>query len=318
MDESLRRELVDSTRGLVSSGPDGLGLAALEEFGWAELLEDNPELAVATMFEEIGRASATSSALDLLVRATVPDLAARWPFTLCRLVSAPPTVVSTGDSVDVEGFVLGNVSTVTVVAAWHPTADAVPVLDVTGAKMVAVDGLDPSKQLQMVTMSGAAVLDICSGESADRFQAAIMRATAYEQLGAARAILDIACEHVRDRHQFGRPIGSYQAVQHRLAEVFVAAEAAAAALDASWDTHTDLAVPVAAALASDASTLAVRHGLQVCGGMGFTEEFSFAPQIKRAVLLADLFWSQRELRHVIGERASGVQPLVRLGNFDGD
>jgi alkylation response protein AidB-like acyl-CoA dehydrogenase len=94
--------------------------------------------------------------------------------------------------------------------------------------------------------------------------------------------------------------------------VFVATEAADSALEASWFSHLDVSVPAAALLAAQAAGLAVKHGLQVCGGMGFSDEFSYADQIRRAVLLADLFWSESELAQRVGARVAAEKIMPRL------
>lgn len=316
MDEGFLRELGESTRELIATAPDGLTSTALAEFGWDDVLAENPEEAVASLFHEIGSEVGATAALDLVVRQAAPALAECWPFTVCRLTAVPETSLTVGATVDTRGILPGCGSdTPNTVVAWHPSVETVAVLDLRASRATVEDlhGVDPSKRLRTLIASDARVLDVCDSSSAAAFQHAIMRASAYEQLGAAWAILAVAGQHVRERRQFGRQIGAYQAVQHRLADVFVAVETAKAALEASWSAEADVAVPTAALLAERAAALAVKHGLQVCGGMGFTEEFTFSGQIRRAVLLADLFWSETELAHTIGERVGGGRTLPRLG-----
>ncbi|MEV0685277.1 acyl-CoA dehydrogenase family protein [Nocardia sp. NPDC050378] len=314
MDDDLRRELVESTRELIARTPDGLTATVLEEFGWDDVLAEHPEEAVASMFQEIGSAASASAALDLVILRAAPALAEFGPFTVCRLAAVPEPLIP-GASIELRGYLTacGAAAPATAVA-WHPAADTVAVLDLpgSGTEVDDVAGVDPSKRLRTIVAPQARVWEICDGATASAIRHSIMRANAYEQLGVARAILAVAAEHVRERRQFGQQIGAYQAVQHRLADVFVAAESAQEALDASWSAAADIAVPTAALLAARTAALAVQHGLQVCGGMGFTEEFSFAAQIRRSVLLADLYWSEGELAHTIGERIGAGGTLPRL------
>lgn len=314
MDEEFLRQLAESTRELLGSRPDGLTVTSLQEFGWDDLLDENPQAAVASMFEEVGAAAATTAALDLIVRHAAPALAGYWPFTACRLTTVSESLLVPDTTVEIRGVLSGSGSVVPeTVVAWHPSVHTIAVLDLRGTdpEMQDLGGVDPSKRLRTLRVA-ARVVSVADSATTTAVHYAIMRACAYEQLGAARTILAVAAEHVRERRQFDRPIGAYQAVQHRLADVFVAAEAATAALEASWLSQLDIAVPTAALLSAHTAAAAVTHGLQVCGGMGFTEEFSFSGQIRRAVLLADLYWSETELAQRIGERVRAGTTLPRL------
>ncbi|MFZ4738397.1 MAG: acyl-CoA dehydrogenase family protein [Bradymonadia bacterium] len=113
-------------------------------------------------------------------------------------------------------------------------------------------------------------------------------ALAAEQAGGARRCLDLAVEHARTRTQFGRPIGSFQAVQHHCADVYVLVESARSACE--WAgyvaTHSPEALPNAAALAKayccEAYWQAAATSLQVHGGIGFTWEHEIHLHLKRA------------------------------------
>jgi hypothetical protein len=112
-----------------------------------------------------------------------------------------------------------------------------------------VHGLDPGLGLVEVTAAiswtDAEVAPVPWPEAV----AAGQRALAHELVGASRAMLALAREHALERIQFGRPIASFQAVRHRLAESLVAIEAADAALAGAWDERTPFAAGVAKALA---------------------------------------------------------------------
>ncbi|MEU7907158.1 acyl-CoA dehydrogenase family protein [Actinoplanes sp. NPDC049118] len=122
-------------------------------------------------------------------------------------------------------------------------------------------------------------------------------ACAAQLLGAGRAMLEAAVGYATRRTQFGRPIGQFQAVQHRLADVAVALEfarpllyAAAAAL-AGGDTHADADRDVSAAkvACADAAHRAARAALQVHGALGYTQEHGLGRWLTRIRVLA-LAW----------------------------
>jgi alkylation response protein AidB-like acyl-CoA dehydrogenase len=99
---------------------------------------------------------------------------------------------------------------------------------------------------------------------------------------------------LKERRQFGRPIGEFQGLQHRAAMLYVDLELARAALmkalnalDSGGDASA--AVAVAKAKCGNAATLAVQEGVQMHGGMGMTDEFDIGLFMKRARVLQELF-----------------------------
>lgn len=133
--------------------------------------------------------------------------------------------------------------------------------------------------------------------------------------GSARAMLSLACRHALDRVQFGKPIASFQAVRHRLAETLVAIEGAEATLSLPGVDNPDLTALLAKAAAGKAALTAARHCQQVLGGIGFTEEHDLHHHVKRVLVLDGLLGSSRELtrRAGAGLRARGSAP--RLANL---
>jgi Acyl-CoA dehydrogenase, C-terminal domain len=131
-------------------------------------------------------------------------------------------------------------------------------------------------------------------------------------VGTSRAMLALARQHALDRVQFGRPVASFQAVRHRLAETLVAIEGAEATLLVADD---DLCCLLAKAAAGQAALTAARHCQQVLGGIGFTAEHDLHRHVRRALVLDGLLGSSRELtRHAGAElRKRGSAPrLVAL------
>jgi hypothetical protein len=132
-------------------------------------------------------------------------------------------------------------------------------------------------------------------------------------VGASRAMLSLARRHAVDRVQFGRPVASFQAIRHRLAETLVAIEGAEATLLAAAAAEPDeLSFLLAKAAAGQAALIAARHCQQVLGGIGFTAEHELHRHIKRALLLDGLLGSSRELTREAGAvlRAKGFAPRL--------
>jgi alkylation response protein AidB-like acyl-CoA dehydrogenase len=111
---------------------------------------------------------------------------------------------------------------------------------------------------------------------------------AITMVGACQRILDLVLEHVSSRYQFGVPIGSFQAVQHKAADMHVAVQRArslayfAALTISADDPRRRLAAAMAKASAGECQSLVFRHGLQLHGAMGFTWENDLQFALKRA------------------------------------
>jgi alkylation response protein AidB-like acyl-CoA dehydrogenase len=115
-------------------------------------------------------------------------------------------------------------------------------------------------------------------------------ATAAESLGASERVLEMAVEHAKERVQFGKPIGSFQAVKHRCADMLVDVEGMRSTVyHAAWsiaagDPDASVAASVAKTWAADAARRVMASGLQVHGGIGFTWEHDLHFFLKRAQL----------------------------------
>jgi alkylation response protein AidB-like acyl-CoA dehydrogenase len=112
---------------------------------------------------------------------------------------------------------------------------------------------------------------------------------ALEAVGIGKKALELGIEHAQNREQFGRKIGVYQAVSHRLADTFVETELARSlAYWAAWcvaedDEQAPIAVAAAKAYGSDAAVAACERSIQVHGGIGFTWEHVLQEYYKRAL-----------------------------------
>jgi hypothetical protein len=140
------------------------------------------------------------------------------------------------------------------------------------------------------------------------------RALGWWLIGSARAMLALARRHALDRVQFGRPIATFQAVRHRLAETLVAIEGAEATLLLPGDDNPDLTALLAKAAAGKAALTAARQCQQVLGGIGFTEEHDLHHHLKRVLVLDGLLGSSRELTRKAGAglRARGSAPRLAV------
>ena len=146
-----------------------------------------------------------------------------------------------------------------------------------------LDTVDPSRNLARVTFDGTAAELL--GDARDAWadvgtvlnRAAVM--LAFEQIGGAQKALDMAVAYAKERFAFGRPIGSFQALKHMMADMYVALRLAESnCYYAAWALSTnDAELPLAAATARVSATqayqLCARDNIQVHGGMGFTWEF---------------------------------------------
>jgi alkylation response protein AidB-like acyl-CoA dehydrogenase len=165
--------------------------------------------------------------------------------------------------------------------------------DATIDPLTAVDG---SRSLATVELDGTPATAI--GEPTDRLGRALEEAAialALEMVGTAQTIFDITLEYAKHRFQFGVPIGSFQAVKHKLANMMVAIERAratcyfAAATIAEDDPRRALAASMAKAAAGDAQRLVGQDGIQLLGGIGYTWEHDMHLYVKRVRSSEPLF-----------------------------
>jgi alkylation response protein AidB-like acyl-CoA dehydrogenase len=146
----------------------------------------------------------------------------------------------------------------------------------------------------------------------------IQVALAAELVGVAQRTMEMAVEYAKDRQQFGRPIGAYQAVSHRCAQMLLETEGArACTLYASWAAdHEPESLPLAASMAkayaSDAGWRVAASSLQVHGGIGFTWEHDLHFFLKRARTDGALFGSAREHRDRVAELAGLSQSAAAV------
>lgn len=172
-----------------------------------------------------------------------------------------------------------------------------------------VQSLDPTHPQAIVTFNdadAALVGELGDGERVAReLGVAGALCLAAEQLGGADRCLEIAVEHAKQREQFGRPIGSFQAVKHHCADMLVRVESARTAVlyaAWAWDQGAEdriVSAAVAKAAATDAYWDNARMCIQVLGGIGFTHEHPAQLHFKRATATGQMFGSTAALRESV-------------------
>ncbi|MFQ6392793.1 acyl-CoA dehydrogenase family protein [Nocardia sp. KC 131] len=153
--------------------------------------------------------------------------------------------------------------------------------------------LDPTRRRADLTFDrcpAIALTDVDATEAtAARLGELATLALACENTGIVDRLLEMTVDYARTRHQFGRPIGSFQAVKHRLADLLVTLERArsasryAAAIYAQDPGSASLAVAVAGAVCTDAAVHAAAEAIQLHGGVGFTWEHPAHSYFRRAM-----------------------------------
>jgi alkylation response protein AidB-like acyl-CoA dehydrogenase len=183
-----------------------------------------------------------------------------------------------------------------------------------GLTRTALPTLDPTRRQARLEYRGVAARPLRTAEDGWDLVAAVLRhgiaALAAEQVGVASRALDMAVEYAKVRHQFGRAIGSFQAVKHLLADVLLEVEAArAAAYAALLAVQEGVEVPAATSLAkafcSEACLQATEANIQVHGGIGFTWEHPAHLYFKRAKTSQLLFGDPARHRELLAQ-AIGV------------
>jgi alkylation response protein AidB-like acyl-CoA dehydrogenase len=178
-----------------------------------------------------------------------------------------------------------------------------------GVTVTPEESIDPTRRLSSVRFDGVAVAPEATlpGAVAD-YEWVFLRACvalAAESTGIAQRSLEMAVEYAKDRQQFGRPIGAYQAVSHRCAQMLLEAENSRSAVyGAAWAADAEpeslpLAASMAKAYASDAGWRVPNAAIQVHGGIGFTWEHDLHFFLKRgrsnAATLGDAHWHRERV-----------------------
>jgi len=298
------------------TGYDGAVWSAMADQGWLaiELPEDDGGLGLgmvelAVLCEEIGRRLVAAPFLPTIValgalcgdEARADSGTKEWREALGQgeavgCVAAAPgpdrlTVAAADGQVRLSGQ--------TAPVAYAPSADVAVVLadgGVYGVDLRAegrpapLSAMDRTRELGVLAFDGTPARFLGGEEAAALLLDRAATLASAEMLGAADHVLALTVQYAKDRVQFGKPIGSFQAVKHMLADALVDVEGMrSTAYYAAWcaaagDAERSLAASMAKAWCSDASRRVMAAGLQVHGGIGFTWEHDMHLYLKRAQL----------------------------------
>ncbi|ROO84613.1 alkylation response protein AidB-like acyl-CoA dehydrogenase [Actinocorallia herbida] len=278
---------------VVAAGLGTAGLAVPEDKGgagasWRE---------VAVVLEELGRAAAPVPYFGSAVLGVAALLEGDDPALLEAAASGERVVTLAvpfgAHRPGPQGPVVAGVAdAVTADVLLLPEEDGLYAYDASDVSVTPVVSLDQTRPLADLDFTGASGRRVAGPETAGRAWTIGAALLASEQLGVAEQCLETTVEYVKTRHQFARPIGSYQAVKHRLADLWltVAQARAAARYAASCAATGDPDLAVAAAVAqshcSEAALRAAEECVQLHGGIGFTWEAPAHLWLKRAKALS--------------------------------
>ena len=179
--------------------------------------------------------------------------------------------------------------------------EGVHLVERASAEITPLPTFDRTRRMADVRFDGAATR-IGDGAAARRARDIGLVALAGEQTGGARRIFDITVDYARERHQFGRAIGSFQAIKHMAADLLLEAESAtSAARDAARQVAEgavgkDAAVALAAFACADAFLRCAKDGIQMHGGIAFTWDHPAHLYLRRARSGVQLFGDSRVWR----------------------
>jgi len=325
MDLDTREMLRASLRPLLSDRGDGRLLAArLAELGWDDVLAEDATTAHRILFAVRGEVLSDADALGPLLAATVAEVA-DMPDAARAVVVLPPTL----DVSRPAGHVQGSELLVDGLALSTPPAGAcllVPAVVDDGfrlaitpcpAQVAAVSGVDPDLGLTQIAgtvdagdvtwISGAPAVDAC-----DAAVAAGRWALAAELCAIGARVISEAVEYTKERTQYGRPIGSFQALQHRLASAHASVVGATHVVDEAARSGSGWDALVAKYLAGRAAEFACTQAQQSYGAIGFTWEHDFHRSLRRTYSLDRILGGWRELESEIGRtlQRTGVVPKI--------
>lgn len=317
---------ISAEHGGVGAGPLELCVIA-EELGAA--LAPVPFLSSIGLCAELIRQAAS----EAQQRQWLPQLASGESIGCFALVEAPGRIapdqiaaqVTNGRLTGSKLAVLdGDVADVALVAAQ--SAGAIRLfrvdLNASGVRREPLSTIDPSRGQVRLVFESVAAEPLPAGDWA-AIESALDRAAvllAFEQIGGAAKALDMARAYARERFAFGRPIGSFQALQHKLVDMYVALVLARSnSYYAAWAmAHDADALPGAAAAArisaSQAYQLCARENIQVHGGSGFSWDLDCHLHYRRAHLLAVCLggttqWQDRLIDAMLAQRHHSARVL---------
>ncbi|MDR3659481.1 MAG: acyl-CoA/acyl-ACP dehydrogenase [Mycobacterium sp.] len=260
--------------------------------------------------------------------AGIAEGAARVALTVGPLEDTSPRVTREGDvwrlSGDESAVLEADTADRFIVAAHTDAGVGLFVVDRAdaGVEVTNLDSLDVTRPVAAVSWRQALAIPLgpvgnpaAAGPVLTQLQDLTRLALAADAVGGAQHLLDISVDYAKTRIQFGRPIGAFQALKHRCADLFVAVQAATAAVEAAFEglDESRSPVPVSAAVAAitalEAYWQAVRTAIQMHGGLALTWEHEIQLYAKRATAS----------QHLLGnpdEELARLTDLVLAADYD--
>ena len=314
------------------------GLVVPEEHGGAGL----GPVEMSVLLEEMGRMLTPGPFFASVVMATnaiatiatpeqraelLPALAAGEKVATMAVFETPrgwdPAAPSTTAKRDSRGWALtgekrfvlaGHSADYLLVTATTPDGLGVFVVDAgaDGVEIAQTNVLDPTRRQATLSLKGVVVDNgsrLGDGDATDGVRRTLALATAAlasEQVGGAQRCMELSVEYAKTRHQFGRPIGSYQAIKHRCANMLMKVESARSAAYHAARVTDDaaefrVAAPLAGSICSEAYVWVAGETIQVHGGIGFTWEHDAHLYLKRAKSSSLLLGSPHYQRDLLGQ-----------------
>jgi alkylation response protein AidB-like acyl-CoA dehydrogenase len=297
----------------------------VDQEAWRELAEagvfalrtpDDPAMAMgmaeaAIVFEELGRALVPGPLIATHMAAALGAVAgAATGDAIVGVVRRPGSVGRKA----IEGVLVSHLRSLDVLLVVNEDDAEITAVD---AATVAADpvehSLDPlSPMWHVKDLPRGDALGVGVGADVQRWQRDETVLSGAMCVGLAAATLELAVAYAKERQQFGRPIGSFQAVKHLCADMLVRVETARAAVHAAAVTidqpdvgDADRAAAGAGLLAAEAAAANSRACIQVHGGMGFTWEVPVHLYLMRALVLADGIRPPRALAERVAEAYGG-------------
>jgi alkylation response protein AidB-like acyl-CoA dehydrogenase len=299
-------------RAAVEGGEDGSGLwATMVELGWPAMAVPESDggmgataVELAIVLEEGGYAAEPTPLLATTTQFT-PLVRALGDADQCREllggIAAGRTGAVAADGVEAEPeggrwrlagcapWVVDGDRADEIVVLTASEAFVVPGTEATATRIAT---FDRSVHVASVRFDGVVVPAerrlAWSDEAVDAARQEAVAGLAAAMVGTCQRIVDLTVEYVKQRHQFGVPIGSFQAVKHKAVDMFVAVQRArvlaqfAALTIAAGDPRQAVAASMAKAAAGDCQQVVFQHGLQLFGGLGYTWENDLQLFLKRA------------------------------------
>jgi alkylation response protein AidB-like acyl-CoA dehydrogenase len=311
MDANELQLLNETLFGLAESERNGLITTALDTFGWRDMLTTQPEQAISALFDAQGRTGTWSAALHDVLAIDMETFGMTRPVSvvLPQPGSSRPGALRDG-KIAVDGILLGPraaTATLVIVLIASDGEDLVVAVEPEDLQIERRLGLDPALDAYAVSGTTARNAVLAQGERAKEWwetaQARARLALCTQMVAALTVMIELARSHISERVQFGRLVGTFQAVRHKLVEAHVAATAADCVTSTAWESEDlGLAALTAKVVTGKAVSVTAANTQQLLAGLGFTAEHPFHGFMKRAIVLERMLGSSGELASELGRR----------------